>query len=144
METLFQDLRYGLRMLRNSPSFTAIAVLTLGLGIGANTAIFTLINAVMLNMLPVKNVNSLVVVGDPTAAHSRSMGTPETDIFSYPLYKELRDRNSVFDDTLAAGEIHRVRVTKQSGQDVSDQVLGVIVTGNYFDVLGVNALVGRT
>src|SRR4051812_1910612 len=144
METLFQDIRYGFRTLRSNPVFTTIAVLTLALGIGANTAIFTLINAVMLNMLPVKNVTSLMVLGDPTAAHSRSNGTPQTDVLSYPLYKELRDRNSVFDGVLAAGEVNRLRVEKQSGQSVSEDVLGVVVSGNYFDVLGVDALVGRT
>ena len=70
METFWQDIRYGWRVLRNSPAFTTVAVVTLALGIGANTAIFTLINAVMLRMLPAKNVHDLVVVGDPTAARS--------------------------------------------------------------------------
>jgi predicted permease len=144
METFFQDIRYGARVLRNSPAFTVVAVLTLALGIGANTAIFTLINAVILKMLPVKNVNELVVIGDPTAAHSRSHGTPRSDLYSYPLYKELRDRTSVFTGMLAAGEVHRVRVAKQTGQSISDDVLGVLVSGNYFSVLGVNALAGRT
>jgi predicted permease len=144
METLWQDIRYGWRVLRNSPAFTTVAVLTLALGIGANTAIFTLINAVILKMLPVKNVNELVVIGDPTAAHSRSHGTPRTDLYSYPLYKELRDRTSVFNGMLAAGEVHRTRVAKMAGQSISDDVLGVLVSGNYFSVLGVNALAGRT
>jgi predicted permease len=144
METLLQDIRYGARMLRNNPAFTTIAVLTLALGIGANTAIFTLINAVMLKMLPVRDVKELVVIGDPTAAHSRSHGTPRTELYSYPLYKELRDRTSVFNGMLAAGEVHRVRVAKQTGQSISDDVLGVLVSGNYFSVLGVNALAGRT
>jgi len=144
METFFQDVRYGLRVLRSNPAFTTVAVLTLALGIGANTAIFTLINAVMLRMLPAKNVHELVVVGDPTAAHSMSFGTPRTEFFSYPLYKEIRDRNNVFNGILAAGEVNRVRVSKQSGQNVADDVLGVVVSGNYFSVLGVNALAGRT
>ncbi|MFL6550414.1 MAG: ABC transporter permease, partial [Povalibacter sp.] len=144
METLWQDIRYGFRVLRKSPAFTLVAVLTLALGIGANTAIFTLINAVMLKMLPVRDVERLVVVGDPTAAHSRSEGTPRTEFFSYPLYKEFRDRNNVFESMLAAGEVNRVRVAKQSGTQVADDVLGVIVSGNYFTVLGVNALAGRT
>ena len=144
METFWQDIRYGWRVLRNSPAFTTVAVVTLALGIGANTAIFTLINAVMLRMLPAKNVHELVVVGDPTAVHSRSIGTPRTEFFSYPLYKELRDRNTVFSGIFASGEVNRVRVAKQSGQNVADDVLGVVVTGNYFSVLGVNALAGRT
>jgi predicted permease len=144
METLWQDIRYGVRVLRNSPAFTIVAVLTLALGIGANTAIFTLINAVMLKMLPVRDVQRLVVIGDPADAHSRSHGTPRTEFFSYPLYRELRDRNTVFDGMLAAGEVQRVRATKQSGQKISDEILGVVVSGNYFSVLGVNALAGRT
>src|SRR5947209_15656820 len=96
METLLQDIRYAVRMLVKNPAFTTVAVLTLALGIGANTAIFTLVNAVLLRMLPVKDPQQLVVVGDPRWANGRSNGTPRIDIFSYPLYKELRDRNSVF------------------------------------------------
>ena len=143
METFVQDVRYGLRMLRGNPAFTSVAVLTLALGIGANTAIFTLINAVMLKMLPVRNVERLVVLGDPTAAHHRSMGTPQTTVFSYPLYREFRDNNSVFEGVLAAGELPRVRAARESGQSISEDVLGVLVTGNYFSVLGVHALMGR-
>ncbi|MCU1286252.1 MAG: hypothetical protein JWO13_2602 [Acidobacteriales bacterium] len=143
METLLQDLRYSLRTLRNSPGFTAVAVLTLALGIGANTAIFTLINAVMLKMLPAQNAQELVVLGDPTAAHSRSMGTPTTELFSYPLYRELRDRNAVFSGVMAAGEMHKLKVTRPSGEGVTDDALGALVSGNYFSVLGVNTLIGR-
>jgi predicted permease len=130
-------------MLAKSPGFTAVAVLTLALGIGANTAIFTLINAVILKMLPVRDVQRLVVLGDPTLAHSRSHGTPQTDIFSYPLYKEIRDHNSVFEDVLAAGELHRVRTADASGKSISDEVLGSLVTGNYFSLLGVGPYIGR-
>jgi len=130
-------------MLGKSPAFTAVAVLTLALGIGANTAIFTLINAVILKMLPVRDVERLVVLGDPTLAHSRSHGTPQTDLFSYPLYREIRDHSDVFEGVFAAGEMHRVRTSKASGESIADDVLGVLVTGNYFSVLGVNPLMGR-
>src|SRR3954462_9324314 len=144
MESILQDVRYAFRMLAKSPGFTTVAVLTLALGIGANTAIFTLINAVILKMLPVRDVQRLVVIGDPTLAHSRSHGTPQTDIFSYPLYREIRDHNNVFEDVLAAGELHRVRTTDASGKSISDEVLGSLVTGNYFSLLGVGPYIGRT
>ncbi|MFL6301024.1 MAG: ABC transporter permease [Terriglobales bacterium] len=144
MESILQDVRYAFRMLAKSPGFTTVAVLTLALGIGANTAIFTLINAVILKMLPVRDVQRLVVIGDPTLAHNRSHGTPQTDIFSYPLYKEIRDHNNVFEDVLAAGEIHRVRTADASGKSISDEVVGSLVTGNYFSLLGVNPYIGRT
>ena len=95
MTGIIQDLRYALRQLRKNPGFASVAVLTLALGIGANTAIFTVVNALLLKMLPVRDPQQLIVVGDPSDPNRRSNGTPRVDIFSYPLYKELRDRNSV-------------------------------------------------
>src|SRR4029077_838965 len=106
MGSLFQDVRYGLRMLLKSPAFTSVAVLTLALSIGANTAIFTVVNALLLKMLPVKDPQELVVVGNPADPNQLSNGTPQTDVFSYPLYKELRDQNSVFSDLCAGGSNH--------------------------------------
>ena len=144
MLTLIQDIRYALRMLRKSPAFTAVAVLTLALGIGANTAIFSLVNAVLLKMLPVKDPARLVVVGDPLEVHSRSLGDPRVEVFSYPLYKELNASSQVFDGMLVSGEAHRLRVT--SGPDageIAGNATGVLVSGNYFSVLRVNALYGR-
>lgn len=121
-----------------------MAVLTLALGIGANTAIFSLINAVLLKLLPVKNPGELVVVGDPGQANNRSLGTPEVNIFSYPLYKELRDGNHVFSGLMASANEHRMRVETDQSGEITDNATGTLVTGNYFSVLGVSALMGRT
>jgi predicted permease len=142
MGTLFQDLQYALRMLRKSPVFTTVAVMTLALGIGANTAIFSLVNAVMLKMLPVQSPGELVVVGDPTDVHSRHLGDPQVTSFSYPLYRDLSQGNSVFNGMLASSEVHRLHVSGDSGE-IAGNSTGVLVSGNYFSVLGVNALYGR-
>jgi predicted permease len=143
MNGLLQDLRYSLRQLRKSPGFTAIAVLTLALGIGANTAIFTVINALLLKMLPVKDPQELVVVGNPADPNQRSNGTPRTDIFSYPLYTELRDQNSVFSGLCAGGSDHHIVIDTAQGGSADEKVTGRMVSGNYFSVLGLNAAAGR-
>src|SRR5215472_3044377 len=143
MHTLIQDVRYGLRMLRKSPAFTLVAVLTLALGIGANTAIFSLINALLLKMLPVQNPAELVVIGDPAGVHSQTSGTPQVRYFSYPLYRAFRDNTSSFSGMLVSGEVNRTRVNKD-GSEISSTAISVLVSGNYFSVLGVNALMGRT
>jgi len=143
METLLQDVHYGFRMLRKSPAFTTVAVLTLAMGIGANTAIFSLMNALLLSSLPVRQPNELAVVGDPARAHSRSMGTPQVDLFSYPLYRELRDHNKVFSGMMASAETGCKVETEQAGL-ITDNATGTLVTGNYFSVLGVKAFLGRT
>ena len=116
MQGLIQDLRFAIRQLRKSPGFAAVAVITLALGIGANTAIFTVVNGLLLKMLPVRDPQQLVVVGDPTRAQQRSNGTPRTDVFSYPLYKELRDRNAVFTGLCAAATDHHIEVEAGEGK----------------------------
>jgi predicted permease len=143
MNGLLQDLRFALRQLRKSPGFTAVAVLTLALGIGANTSIFTVVNGLLLKMLPVNNPEELVVVGDPTRVGGRSDGTPRTDNFSYPLYKELRDRNSVFSGLCAAATDHYIEVDAGQGQLPDDKITGRMVSGNYFTVLGLEPAAGR-
>jgi predicted permease len=143
MKRLFQDVRFGLRQLRKNPAFTAVAVITLALGIGANTAIFTVVNALLLKALPVRDPQQLVVVGNPTMVHSVSNGTPRTDIFSYPLYKELRDRNSVFSGLSAAANNSRIQVGTGQGSPLDEKVTGRMVSGNYFSVLGLEPAAGR-
>ena len=144
METLVQDIRYAFRMLLKNPAFTSVAVLTLALGIGANTAIFSLVNALLLKMLPVKAPQELVVVGDPSRVNDRSNGTPQTDLFSYPLYKELRDNSTVFSGLIAAGTEHRIEVdASAAGGSSEERIVGRVVTGNYFPVLGIEPAAGR-
>jgi predicted permease len=144
METFIQDIRFGLRLLRKSPAFTLVAVLTLALGIGANTAIFSLINAVILKTLPVQRPAELVVIGDPSLVNDVSQGTPDPNHFSYPLYRELRDHNSVFSGLIASGSRHRVKVENERSGRITDDATAALVTGNYFLVLGVEAARGRT
>jgi putative ABC transport system permease protein len=140
MQNLWKDITFGLRMLGKSPGFTAIAVITLALGIGANTAIFSLMNQVLLERLSVKNPNELVILlaPGPQTGHVSSDGD-SAESFSYPMYKGLRDRNSVFSGILAR---YRFSASVAShGQ--TDRASGEVVSGNYFEVLGVRPAVGR-
>src|SRR5437762_6994178 len=109
------DVRYGLRILLKNPGFTAVAVLTLALGIGANAAIFTVINAVILRTLPVQRAQELVTVGDPARVYSWGGGTPRTDVFSYPLYCEVRDHNDVFSSLLASANLGNLQIAMGAG-----------------------------
>src|SRR5713226_7683970 len=149
MQTLWQDLRYGARMLRKSPGFAAVAVLSLALGIGANTAIFTLINAVLLKSLPVQKPSELVLFTDSYSEGTVS-GDPVTgewQLFSYPVYEYFRNHNESFQALCAfrSGEA-RVGVRMENAQpgQASERALAHLVSGNYFSVLGVNAMLGRT
>ena len=150
MDDLRQDLTHALRTLRRSPAFAAVAVLALALGIGATTAIFTLINAALLRTLPVPHPEQLVGIGDPTRVNSASMGTPRTDLISYPLYVDLRDGNGLVTGLLASGRGGRLDVIiADSGQPrpgggEAEHPRGRLVSGNYFAVLGVPAFAGRT
>ena len=140
---LSQDIRFAIRQCRRNPGFTVVAVLTLALGIGANTSVFTVLNGLLLKMLPVKDPRQLVVVGDPTMANSRSNGTPRIDTFSYPLYKELRDHNEVFSGLCAAATDHHIEVDPGNSQFPDPKINGRMVSGNYFSVLGVQPALGR-
>src|SRR5271170_5714948 len=140
MQNLWRDITFGLRMLGKSPGFTAIAVITLALGIGANTAIFSLMNQILLRQLPVKNPNELVILRapGPQTGHVSTDGD-STESFSYPMYKGLRDTNSVFSGMLARYGFSASVASR--GQ--TDRASGEVVTGNYFEVLGVQPAVGR-
>ncbi len=133
LEDLIQDLRYGLRQLRRNPGFTAVAVITLALGIGANSAIFSAIDAVILKLLPVPHPEQLVML---------RWQSPHdvTDYLPYPTFDQLRKQNQVFAGVFAFHSIQlATRVDREPGL-----AAGQLVSGNYFSVLGVKALVGRT
>jgi len=133
METFWQDVRYGFRVLRASPGFAAVAVLSLALGIGANTSIFSVVNAALLRPLPVTQPDRLVFVfnGSRTDPYSTS---------SYPDYVDYRDKNEVFSDFLTYSSI----TMSARADDQTDLISGSLVSGNFFDALGVRAALGRT
>src|SRR5689334_4696439 len=110
MENLLKDLRFGARMLFKTPAFTIVAVLTLALGIGANSAMFTAVNSILLKKLPVKDPDGLLIVGDPSRANSFSNGTPRADMMPYPVFKALREKNDVFESVFASSNGQRVKV----------------------------------
>jgi putative ABC transport system permease protein len=140
MPTLLQDVRYGLRMLAKNPGFTFIAILTLALGIGANTAIFSLLNQVLLRRLPVRNPAELVVLKSPGPKHGHVWSDgDDSEIFSYPLYKGLAKNTAVFDGVMARYQFSAAIASH--GQ--TDRGSGELVTGNYFEVLGVRPALGR-
>lgn len=149
MENLLKDLRYGFRGLLKRKGFALVAVLTLALGIGANTAIFTLVNAVMLKSLPVSNPQELVLFTDVTGEGTSMNDTPPTgkwDRFSYDSYKYLRDHNDSFQDlTAIRSGTSRLSVRQTDAQaNAAARSSGHLVSGNYFSLLGVRALRGRT
>jgi predicted permease len=123
------DIRYAIRGLIKRPGFTAIAVLTLALGIGANTAIFSVVNATLMRPLPVSDPKRLVFV----------FNGPAGNVFSYPDYAAFRDQNNVFDGLIAWGGIS----ASLNSDNQTDLVSGAIVSGNFFDVIGMRAQLGR-
>ena len=140
MQTLWQDVRYGLRMLGKNPGFTLIAILTLALGLGANTAIFSLLNQVLLRRLPVRNPGELVVLKSPgpKRGHVWSDGD-DSEVFSYPLYKGLAKNTAVLDGVFARYQF----AASIASHGQTERGSGELVTGNYFDVLGVRPTLGR-
>jgi len=133
LEELLQDLRYGARMLRKKPGFTFVAVLTLGLGIGANTAIFSLVNTVLLRPLPIAQPGQVVTL------NSGAPGRGFFPLMGYAEYKDYRDRNQALAG-LAAQSMAPVGL---SNNGINERIWGYHVTGNYFSLLGVGAARGR-
>ncbi len=136
MDGLIQDLRFALRMIAKNPGFTALVVLTLGLGIGANTAIFSLMDQVLLRALPVKDPERLVLLDGPGPFRGRTFND---QTFSYPMYRDLRDRNTVLDGLVA--RFSTPASFSLGGQ--TERVTAEVVSGNYFEVLGVRPILGR-
>lgn len=141
MQTLLLDIRYALRSLGKSPGFTAISILTLALGIGANTGIFSILRQVLLQRLPVTKPQELVLLYSygPRRGHIHSDEGGGEESFSYPVYKDLRDHNSVFTD-LAAHFSAPASIAHQGQTERADADL---VSGNFFETLGVRAAIGR-
>src|SRR5438094_1366566 len=126
LDTLVGDVRYGVRGLIRHPGFTAVAVLTLALGIGANTAIFRIVDAVMLRGLPVAHPADLLLIRGG---------------FSYPRFQKIRDRNDTFTDVIGS---HTMRdLALAAGDQELGRVATALVTGNYFSFLGVRPILGR-
>ncbi|MBB6145070.1 putative permease [Silvibacterium bohemicum] len=139
---MLDDLKFALRQLRKSPGFTLTAVLTLALGIGANTSIFSLLDQALLRALPVREPQQLVLLentGKAWNGRTSNNGGDEGAYFSYPMYKDLRDQNRVFDGLIAMLQTEAGVVWHER----SDLVEAELVSGNYFDVLGVKPAAGR-
>jgi predicted permease len=141
LETLWQDVRFGARLLRKNPIFALIAILTLSLGIGANTAIFSLTYHVLLQLLPVPQPQELVILRSPGPKQGRTSSDGDgAAAFSYPMYKDLRERGGqVFAGLLA----RRSADVSISGPGGTELARGELVTGNYFTTLEVTPALGR-
>ena len=142
MNSMLQDLRFALRQLRRTPAFAITAILTLALGIGANTAIFSLLDQALLRSLPVRDPQQLVILEGTGDAWNGSISINGGDIaayFSYPMYKDLRDRAQAFDGLITTGGAD-IGITRNG---VSQLSKAEIVSGNYFTMLGVQPALGR-
>ncbi len=147
MEELLKDLRYGYRTLLANPGFTAVAVLSLALGIGANTAIFSFINTVLMRPMPVREPERLAIFGE---GRGRGIfgGPPdsEMELFSWEQYRNFRARNTVFEDAFAINSRQErlyLNMGGEGGSGVPEPAQADLVSGNFFDVLGLRPAAGR-
>ena len=138
MNHLWADLRYSFRSFHKAPVFTAVAVLSLALGIGANTAIFTLLDQVLLRLMPVKDPQSLVLLTMRGRHYGSNWGG---NSISYPMYRDFQDHNEVFTGMFCRSRTINTSVTF-GGQ--TERAAAEMVSGTYFPVLGVGAAIGRT
>ena len=137
LDTLMQDFRYGVRTLAKNPTFTLIAISTLALGIGANTAMFSLLDQVVLRLLPVRDPERIVIVRETGNHYANTFGA---NTISWPMFEDLRDNNQVF-----SGMFCRFPATVNIGYgDRAAQISAELVSGSYFPILGVGAALGRT
>jgi predicted permease len=137
IETLWQDVRFGLRLFRRNPGFAAVAVATFALGIGANTSIFTIADQVLLRALPVKAPGSLVIVVPEGKHIGASWGA---QVISYPMFKDFQQQNDIFAGVLCRG----TETVAMSDKGEAERVEIELASANYFDVLGVRPGLGRT
>jgi putative ABC transport system permease protein len=135
MDTVFQNFRYAARALKRSPGFTAAALLSLALGVGANTAIFSTVNALLWRPLPFDDPERLVAVSQGSGASEDALG-----VWSYPRFQALRERGDAFEQVAAVYE----RDFALTGTESPERLHGEIVSASYFPMLGVEAAVGRT
>jgi len=142
LESFLKDVACGMRSLLRSPALTAVALLSLGLGIGANTAIFSFLDAVLLRSLPVQQPSQLVVLGDGIDS-GISDAWADTNLYSYPFYRDLQKNNSVFSSTASIFSSTNPVYGIVSGRDRTEPMKVQLVSGTYFSTLGVRPLLGR-
>jgi predicted permease len=151
LENAGRDLRYGVRMLRKSPVFTTVAVLSLAIGIGANTAVFTLVDTILVRMLPVKNPEQLVILKwgarkqpdlnrNFASNGEDDRGRPVTNVFSWQIFDDLRAHSRTLDAVIGFAPMGTVNLAAEGQAQIAG---GLLVSGNYFAALGVNPVIGR-
>ncbi|MEO6209493.1 MAG: ABC transporter permease [Gemmatimonadaceae bacterium] len=144
LSNLRLDVAYALRTMRQNAGFTAVVLLTLALGIGANTSTFTLIDALVMRTLPVPQPEQLVTIGNPARVGGLSQGTPQNGLASYALYADVREQSKLLSGIFASGRTNRLDLRMDQKQKEPEHPRGRFVSANYFSVLRVPAALGRT